>query len=1110
MKQISFATHRPVAVAVLFVAAVVFGWLSFQRLSIELMPRITYPTLTVRTEFPGAAPEEVENEVSRHIEEALGVTEGLVRVSSVSRMGISDVILEFNWDTDIDIAVQRVIERLDRVFLPREAKKPFIIRFDPSLDPVMELSVIGRKVGDRESYLLDLRRISDIQIKRKLETVKGVAAVQIRGGLKEQIRVRIDEKKLAAMGITPDIIVSKLRSENLNVAGGTLKEGEIEFLVRTLNEFKELDDIGSVVVVGSGIRKTKLGDIATISWSYEDPTLFTTVNEKPSVQLDLYKEGEANLVSMSKHVNSFIRKSLKPLAEKLGVEVQVVADRARFINASIKELVNTAFYGGILAVLVLYLFLRNFRTTAIVSVSIPVSILATFGFLNISNVSLNIMTLGGLALGIGMLVDSSIVVLEAISRHLTDTDIVEASIKGTNEVKGAVFASTLTSVAVFAPMVFVEGVAGEIFGDLALAVTYSLIVSLLVALYLIPMLFSRKFSFNKEDDNKVQVFSFFGNSFREFKKFYKHSRGFKLLLLPFFLLRTLIFFSLELIGALFVVLFLLGSFTLKAGSKVMLYFIGFVLSPAAKYVQVITSKLQTSYAAVLYTLLKSPVKFASSVFVILAGSFLLLPKLGGELLPELSQGEFTYTVFLPVGTPLETTISRVRPIVSKLNEAREDMGIEKIAVSYGFDPLYSKDENEGEHIAKIKVVLKPGFSQKEDYIAEKVREAIAKIPESSVKMSKPTLFTFKAPVEIEIRGDDLDKLREYAEKSFNLLKEETYFTDVRRTLKRGAPEVVINFDRDKLALYGLTTQEVSSKIKTLIGGEEATTFNLTDRRVPLVVRLYEDKRSDLSDLKGIVVATIEGKPILLSSVADISIKEGPSEIRRIDGQRVALVTARIRQISLEEAVKLIERKLSELEWKPGYSFSVGGQNREWKRSRASLQTAVFLAIFLVYIIMAAQFESFLYPLIIMFSVPFAFVGSILLLYITSTPVSVVVFIGAIMLTGIAVNNAIVLVDYIAQIKDKFRSLEDALVEAGKVRLRPILMTSATTVLGLLPLVLTTTEGYELRAPMALTVIGGLVVSTFLVLLMIPLLYMAVERLRSAFYLLDKEMEVVEE
>ncbi|HXV76757.1 MAG TPA: efflux RND transporter permease subunit, partial [Candidatus Polarisedimenticolaceae bacterium] len=515
----SFITSRPVAILMVFLAAVVFGALSFDRLPVTLMPELSYPTITVRTEYPGSAPEEVENDISRPIEESVGVIGGLKKLSSISRAGVSDVVLEFAWDSEMSDATQDVLEKLDLVFLPEEAKRPLILHYDPALDPVMELSLSGEgRRFEGEAGLRRLRRLADLRVKKELEPIKGVAAVRVRGGLEEEIHVRLEEEALRRSGISIQQVIDRLAQENINVAGGTLQEGRTEYLVRTLNEYEDLEQIAATVVTRLDGREVRLRDLGQVLWANKEREIVTRTDGGESVQIEIFKEGDANIVALAQRVKAAIGEldleaeapataaaarggeggqgSFAGLAAAIfaqeGARLQLVADRSLFIDSSIDEVINTAIIGGLLAVFILYLFLRNFQSTAIVAISIPISLLITFAPLNLLGVSLNIMSLGGLALGVGMLVDSSIVVLESIYRCREEGDEVEtAANRGTAEVRGAVFASTMTSVAVFFPMVFVEGIAGQAFGDLGLAVVVSLLASAAVALFFVPMLSGR-------------------------------------------------------------------------------------------------------------------------------------------------------------------------------------------------------------------------------------------------------------------------------------------------------------------------------------------------------------------------------------------------------------------------------------------------------------------------------------------------------------------------------------------------------------------------------------------------------------------------------------------
>lgn len=1116
----SFAARRPVAVGVVFLAAVLFGWLSYFQLPVNLMPELTYPTLTVRTEFPGAAPEEVENEVSRPIEEELGVIGGLERISSISRAGVSDVVLEFQWDTPVADAVQDTLERLDQVFLPDEAERPLVLRFDPSLDPVIELALSGS--GERfegEEGLRRLRRIAERQVKRELEPIKGVAAVQVRGGLEEEIHVRLDRAALARTGLSPSQVLRRLAEENVNVAGGTLEEGNVEYMVRTLNEYTSLTEIADTIVTTVDGRPVRLGDLGEVARAHKERQIETRSGGSVSVALDLFKEGDANMVALSKRVRAALGKVdfaaeeakaaageataatlpdrkrggepsgvARRLFDEEGVRLEIVADRSVFIERSIAEVRNNAVLGGLLAVLVLYLFLKSVRATAIVAVAIPASLLVAFAPLDLLGVSLNIMSLGGLALGVGMLVDCSIVVLESIHRCREEgDDLVDSVVRGTLEVRSAVIASTLTTVAVFLPMVFVKGVAGQAFGDLALAVVLSLVASLAVALFLIPMLAARggvDFSTGGRRPSLRPA------AWRALVEDWRALTGAKrALVAPLLVLRTLVWLPVEIVGKLFGAL--VSLVLIVVGGTVGLLIRGFSRlldrGPAA-WVERGLERLTSGYRTLLGRALAAPRLVVALLVAALAATVVGFVGLDSELLPEVHQGEITFELSLPAGTPLERTIEVLAPIEEAL--AAEHGLVQRVLATYGFDPAQSTRSDEGEHTARFRVLLTRADAASERAVAERVRARLRAIPDLEERLTRPVLFSFRTPIEVEVHGDDLDRLKRQATAVESTLASLPELADVASTLRAGAPEVEIVYDRERLGLYGLSLGPVAESVRDLVRGAEATRFNLKDRRIPIVVQLAEADRRTIEDVRNLIVNPGGDRPIPLAAIADVRLGEGPSEVRRVDGRRVALVRANLAPgVALGQAVERLRRALDhEVDWPADMTYFVSGQDEEWQRSAGSLYLALALSIFLVYVIMAAQFESLVHPFVILFTIPLAFFGSIVALALLGMSLSIVVFLGMILLAGIVVNNAIVLVDYVNVLRARGMARHEALLLAGQVRLRPILMTTATTVLGLLPMALGFGDGAELRTPMAVTVIAGLTVSTLLTLLVIPVVY----------------------
>ena len=1115
--QSNFTTNRPVAILMVFLAAVVFGAFSLVRLPLTLMPELSYPTLTVRTEYQGAAPEEIENDISRPIEEALGVIGGLNKISSISRSGVSDVVLEFVWGTDMGEATQNVLEKLDLVFLPDEAKRPLILHFDPSLDPMMELSFSG--TGPRfegESGLRRLRRLAEYQIKRQLEPISGVAAVRIRGGLEEEIHILLDEEQLRRTNISITDVVTQLGQDNINVAGGTIKEGRAEYMVRTLNEFETVEEIGQSLVTKIGDRKVRVNDLGEVKLSHKERQIMTRTDGGESVLIEIYKEADTNMVTLAKRLKERIgeipsepspeltgdddrnRNRKQGLAEQLfreeGAVLKVSADRSLFIESSIKEVLNTALIGGFLAVIILFLFLRDARATVIVGISIPVSILITFAPLKLAGISMNIMSLGGLALGIGMLVDSSIVVLESIYRCKEEgDDLVAAAIRGTQEVRGAVFASTLTSIAVFFPMVFVAGIAGQVFGDLGIAVVTSLLASLIVALFLIPMLASRKgidFSqtgMSSKNFLKLKCWSAFRYSLKTSS----------ILLAPLLFFRFLIALPLEILGKISLGFVMVLSFILGGVTWIFKKVFRVLAWLPLKVMNSVLDTLQKIYPPTIRWSLANPLVIGVMIFGCIFWIYLIASKLDTELLPEVHQGEFTFEVSLPVGTPLEETEASLKAVEAAILSNREH--IDSLLVTYGFDVNNTKRSDEGEHSAKFKVLLEPSRDPKilEEKVITRLRKLFDPLPDVDFRVTRPVLFSAATPIEVEIYGTDLKRLRDFANATAEQLRGLPELSDVESTLKRGAPEIQIHYDRDRLMQYDLNLDQIARLVRAKIKGDEATKFNYKDRRVPILVQLNEKNRTNVQDIDDIAVNPGGQFPIPLGAVAELFLDEGPSEVRRIDGGRVAVISANLGEASLGSAVAKIQEILGpSIQKQDGLSYAITGQNEEWERSKGSLYLALFLSLFLVYVIMASQFESLMDPLVIMVTVPLAFIGTFLGLQLMGISLSVVVFLGMIMLAGIVVNNAIVLVDYINTLKSRGLALKDAIVTAGQVRLRPILMTTATTVLGLIPMALGAGDGAEIRTPMAIAVIFGLLSSTLLTLIIIPSVYFVFDSAKS--------------
>ncbi len=1067
MKLVDTAVARPVTMWMFTLGIMLFGLVAMGRLAVNLLPDLSYPTLTIRTEYQGAAPAEVEQLVSKPIEEAVGIVKGIRKVHSVSRAGRSDVIMEFEWGSDMDLAGLEVREKVDVLYLPLDVKKPLLLRFNPNLDPVVRLALSrDEKTELTPAQLVSLRTFAEEDLRRRLESLAGVAAVRPDGGLTQEIQILIDNEKLSQLKLDISTVNQRLKEQNINQAGGRLETGSHDYLVRTINQFANLDEIRNLYIAKVGESQIRLSDIAEIRDSFVDRQSITYVHGKEAIEIAIYKEGDANTVQVAKTVTAKLEDLQKNLPA--GYQLTLVYDQSTFIKQAIDEVKSAAFEGGILAMLVLYLFLRNVWTTLVISISIPLSVIATFNLMYAQDISLNIMSLGGIALAIGMLVDNAIVVLENIARYKEQGMApMEAAKKGASEVAMAITASTLTTVAVFFPLVFVEGVAGQLFKDQALTVTYALLASLLVALTLIPAMAARERTSSASalpSDSPARKISI------------KPSRWYLWPVVPFYLLYLGVRF-------LFLALFTLFTILFRAVAKGL----SFIFNPLLNVVQAFLRALESGYRAVLTAALKAKALVLAATIGLTALIYSLIPGLGFDVIPSMSQGEFYVEVQLPVGSSIERTDKVLKQLADVASLQPE---IDRSYAQAGTGQQMTVDPNVGgSHWGRLNIILKDSATTAdEERLIQLFRDSVSTMPDLTAKIDRPELFSFSTPLEIELSGHDLSSLKATSDQLAKALAANDRFTDIKSSLRSGQPEITLHFHHDRLSQLGLTAADVSKRVANYIGGEIAGQYSINDRKVDIRVRLAENFRNSEQQLSQIIINPNSEKPLPLSAVADIKREVGPSEITRIGQQRVALVSANLAYGDLEQATAAAKAVLAQLTLPYGVGATIVGQSEEMERSFNSLMMALLLAVFLVYLVMASQFENLLQPLLILFTVPLAGAGAVLGLWLTGTRVSVIVFIGLIMLAGIVVNNAIVLIDRINQLRDEGMAVSDAIVEAGATRLRPVLMTTLTTVLGLLPMVLGSSDGAEIRSPMAITVIWGLSLSTLLTLVFIPVLY----------------------
>jgi len=1071
-RLIKIATERRVTIWMFTVAILLFGFVSLNRLSVNLLPDIAYPTITVRTELTGAAPLEVENLLTKPIEEAVGVVRNVRLVRSVSRSGQSDVTLEFVWGTDMDIAGVDVREKVDIIQLPLEAKRPMLLRFDPSSEPILRLGLLSKEAdSDRsrvvaEADLKALRRLAEDRIKNDLEAEEGTAAVKVSGGLEDEIQIQVDQQKLSQLGLSIETIARRIRAENVNLSGGRLEEGDQRFLVRTLNEFLTVEEFSNAIVANVQGRPVYLRDVATVTRGYKDREAITRVNGRESVELAVYKEGDANTVQVARRIHARLDRLRETLPDN--VELTQIYDQSTFISAAIGQVTSAAVVGGILAILVLYGFLGDARSTWIIAGAIPISIVGTFMLMYSNHVSLNIMSLGGIALAVGMLVDNAIVVLENIVRKKEQGEsLLDAARNGTTEVAGAVVAATLTTVAVFFPMVFVSGIAGELFRDQALTVSFALLLSLLVALTLIPMLAALGTGPRYAAEDSI---------IREQPKGNFLVRGFRW---TFALFTKLIVLIVRLIAF------------VSVGLRWLFW--GILWLPR-RTLQAFSAAAARIYAPLLRWSLEHRAAVVTGAVLIFAGTMSLVPRLGTELIPQLSQGEFNVDIRLDPGAPIAETDRAIQAVQKSAS------GIEDIALTFSVagtgNRLDANPVDSGENTGTLSVRLKPGLGrEQEERVMNIMRAELDKLPGVQYEFTRPSLMSFAAPIQIEISGYELEGLAAANQQIMSRLSESGRFTDLKTTIELGNPEVQIVFDQERAASLGLAVRDIADRVVANVRGELATRYTWRDKKIDVLVRSVDSRQASVDEIRQLIVNPESPRPVTLEAVADVRVARGPAEIRRLAQERVAIVSANIAYGDLGAAAAEAQSIIDQSPLRDGITARVAGQNEEMQESFRSMQFALLLAVFLVYLVMASQFESLIHPLVILFTIPLALVGAVLALFLTGTTVNVVAFIGVIMLAGIVVNNAIVLVDLINQLRNQGMDKSDAILEAGKARLRPILMTTLTTALGLLPMAIGFGEGSEMRTPMAVTVIGGLLVSTLLTLVVIPVVYSLLDRKR---------------
>lgn len=1118
---------RPVTIVMVTLAVLVFGAVGATKLPVELLPNLSYPTLTVQTELPDAAPSEVEELLTRPIEERLRAVPGVIHLESTSKEGLSEIVLDLAWGTRIDTAMAEVREKLDRVVLPTTAVRPLVLRYDPSQEPIVRLALAptgtaqhpdpggdgigdaqhpvpdgsrigdardrapdgigddqhrapgggdigdaqhpapdgrgigdvqhptsdGRSIGDAHDLplsavdLATLRHFADITVKRSLEKIPGVAAVRLYGGEEREIAVEVDPDQLAARGVTAEEIVTAIQRDNVNEPGGALTDRQNRYLIRTVHEARTPADIGAVIVRSDGQAHLRVRDVARVRLVPREPEVLSLVETRDAVELAIYREGDSNIVAVAEAV----RTAMNELRLPRGLALTVLSDRAIFVESAIAEVRDNALTGGLLAIVILLFFLRDLRATAVIALAIPISLLASLLPLQALGVSFNVMSLGGLALGVGMLVDNSIVVLEAIDR-VARSDAAhgrprrEIVVEGTSEVASSVVASTLTTIAVFLPMRFVEGIAGQMVTDLSYAVSLSITSSMLVSLTLVPVL-----------------------------------QSIAPLAAPAPAPARRSWFVLAVTWPVFVLVGALGWFIQHLGRL-----LGWATRPLTRSYDA----LERAYPRVLRVALR----WRGLVLgLALASCLLVAPGLlrsGQTLVPELDQSEF----FVLVELPREASLERTRAALVAMSAAlanEPEVAARFVRVGSWTVSQSGSGETLGPYLGQLDIRLAPDVPDRGATIDRIMRTVAAANPEPAavLQQRQPALLEVSPAIEILVLSEDRLAAADHTRTLVTALSTIDGLVDIVPDPLEGRPEVQVDFDPLKLAYLGLTLEQAARAVQRAIQGEVATTLFVGDERIDVRVRLPLADRSRIDDVRGIPIATVNEISIALRSIADVERRIGAAEIHRINGRRGFRIHARSTSLDLGGIARAVEGVLAQHPPPlPNVDAVLSGQAEQVESSLRSLMLTAALSVFLVYVVMAASFESLWHPFIILLTVPLGLSGVALACLVTGTPASAMVGIGVIVLGGIVVNNAIVLIHAIADGRREGLPLDDALVRAGSNRVRPILMTTATTVLGLLPMALGFGDAAALRQPLAVTIIGGLSLSTLLTLLVIPCIY----------------------
>ncbi|SDI05810.1 efflux RND transporter permease subunit [Desulfosporosinus hippei] len=1025
MKLAEVSVKRPVSIIMVMLIIILLGGISLTRLPIDLLPNIEIPVSIVVTNYSGVGPQEIEKLITNPLEGAVSTVENIDTVTSTTSEGSSIVIAQFKNGTDMDFATLQMREKVDQIKsrLPDDAGAPMVMKLDLDSMPVVVLTISGH-----DADLAKLQSIAEDKLKPQLERVSGAASVSVVGGFEDQVEIKTHLEKMNGYGLTISSLAQLIGAENLNSPGGQVDKGTQKLTIRTTGEFKSLEEIKNVLIPLPSGGQIKLKDIADVGIVHKDVNAITKANSEKSVSISVQKQSGTNTVKVADEVNATVEAFAKEYPD---LKVDVVMDQSIDIKQSVKTVENEAILGGVLAIVVVFLFFHNIRTTFITATAIPIAMMATFAVLYFAGITINMMTLGGLTLAMGRLVDDNIVALENIHRHRQEGySKYEAAVKGVSEVGMAVFASTLTTVAVFLPIVFVEGVVSTIFRELAMTFAISLMASLLVSLTLVPTLSAKLMKSGEIPEGRKGIRGLIDGM----------SRGFDA---------------------------------------------GF-------------ARIEGVYKKFLHYALhhrKTVMITATLIFGLSAASAL---SLGAEFMPESDIGQLTVNLTLPDGAKLEDTEDTMNKIEEKLAGISEiETVFTQIGTNGGFS-LGGDTANTGS--LSVQLVDLDTRSRSVGEVGDEIRSLTKDIPGAEIKVTVTDNMQMggsTTPIDIAIKGEELEDLKKIGTDIQGIISSVDGTREVKTSMTDGVPEVVVKVNRPNAAQFGLSAAQISQAVKGTISGTTATTYRYEGTEIDVVLTGDETFKTSLENLGQTPISTLSGTTVPLSQVAEVEIGRGPVKIERTGQTRVVHITSQIVDRDLRSITTDIETKLKDYQMPDGYTYEVLGENKELMESFADLGLALILAILLVYMILAAQFESLLHPFTIILSLPMGFSGGMLGLFITRTTLSVPSFIGLILLVGIAVSNAIVLVDYIIKRRERGEEREEAIENAGPIRLRPILMTTLATILGLIPMALGIGEGSETMAPMGIVVIFGLTLSTLSTLLLVPVIYTIFEDIRDS-------------